>query len=96
MTARAPSPLLRRMTVCGAAVLPTLTVGVSRVGVSATAGAKATPLKDTSCWLPATLSASSVRIRLPLRTPVVAGAKVTRKVQLSPAKTTPGQLFVCR
>jgi hypothetical protein len=56
-----------------------------------TAGATPVPVRLTDCGLPLALS---VMVRVPLRTPVVVGVKVTLIVQLAPAPTLAPQVLV--
>jgi len=52
------------------------------------------PLRLTVCVLPAVLLLLSVTVSVPLRVPVVAGAKMTLMVQEPFALTLPPQVFV--
>jgi hypothetical protein len=56
-----------------------------------TAGATPVPVRLTVCGLPLALS---VMVRVPLRTPVAVGVKVTLIVQLAPAPTLAPQVLV--
>jgi len=90
-------PVPEFVTVSGweALVLPTTVDEKLRLdGTSVTAGAGATPTPESAaeCGLPAALSET---VRDAARTPATEGVKVTLNVQLAPAASAAGQLFVC-
>lgn len=86
-------PVLVRVTVCAALVVPTLTLlKVKLAGESWTAGAVVPmPVRLTVCGLPGALS---VMERVPLIVPDPEGVKVTEMVQFPPARTLDPQVFV--
>src|SRR2546428_801959 len=80
-------PLLVRVTVCPALVVPTRWLPSARhVAERVTAGAVPVPVSDTVCGLPA---ASSVMFTVAARAPGAAGVNVNVKVQLADAATDP-------
>ena len=95
---RSALPLLVRVTVCAALVVPTFWLPKLRLlGLRLTAGAGVTPvpLSVTDCGLSPALS---LMLTLALRAPVTLGVKVTLIVQLLPAGNVlglMGQVLVC-
>ena len=72
-----------------------LTIWLAKVSdVGERAAIALTPVPDSAalCGLP--FSASSLTVKVPVRTPVVVGVKETLTVQVPPTATTP-QLLVC-
>jgi hypothetical protein len=86
-------PLLMRVTVCGALVVPTLTLPKERLAGD-TEGPELeapVPVRLTVCGL---LLALSVTVTEAVLVPDAAGAKVTLIVQLAPADTLEPQVLV--
>jgi len=85
-------PVLVRVTVWGALLLPTRWLPKFKLGgARLTAGSIPVPESVTVCGLP---GASSVIVRTPLRAPVAVAVKVTLIVQLPPTVTLSPQLLV--
>src|SRR5580704_11027956 len=88
-------PVLLTVTVCGALVVPGACIAKTRPCEDRlTIGAGATPVPESGTVSGPPTGRVSVIVRLPTRTPGVAGVKVTLIEQLAPAGTLPGQLFV--
>ena len=77
-------PVFASVKVCGALVLPRVTGPKAQdVGVSDTPGCTPVPVSVTICGL---VMSESVIVSVPVRTPVVVGAKTTLMRQLRPAR----------
>jgi hypothetical protein len=87
-----PVPVFVSVTACGELLDPTNWFPNDReLADRLTAGATPVPVRLTVCGLPLALS---VMVRVPLRTPVAVGVKVTLIVQLAPAPTLAPQVLV--
>ena len=90
-----PDPVLLRVTVCAAEVLPEVAVNVRLDGLTAATGTPMPVPLSEALWVePATLPALSVTVKIPVRVPGALGVKVTEMVQLDPMATEPEQLLV--
>jgi hypothetical protein len=91
---RLAPPVLVKVMVWGALVVPTCVAGnVRLVGDSETAaGVMPVPLRVTECGLPLALS---VIVTAPFALPALCGVNVTLMVQLAPPESDAGQLLVC-
>src|SRR6266851_1832291 len=86
-------PVLDRLTICTALVLPTRwPPKLILAPPNTTIGATPVPVSETTCGLPAALS---VMVTAPLRVPLSVGVNVTLTVQLAPMPTVVPQLLVC-
>lgn len=84
-------PLLVRVTVCAALVLPTFCeVKVSVVGLGDTPGAKPVPLRAADC----TTTPLLTTVTSPVRAPLAVGVKLTLTVQVAPAAKVHPQVVV--
>ena len=88
-------PVLVRVTVCGALVVPTawevakVTLAGERLAMGAVTPV---PVSEIVCGL---LAALSVKVTEPTALPAVVGVKVTLMVQIPPAATGEPQVLVC-
>ena len=94
LTLKFAPPVLLRVTDRAALVVPTTWLAKVRLegDRDAAAGAIPVPLRITVCGLPL---ASSKIVTPPFAWLAVCGVNVTLKLQLAPAATDAGQLFVC-
>ncbi len=83
---RVSTPLLVKVTICAALVVPTTwALKLRLVAERLTPGPVLVPVKLTACGLSAALS---LRVSVPLRAPKAEGVKVTLIIQLPPAALT--------
>jgi hypothetical protein len=88
-------PVLFRVTVCAALVVPTFWLLKVRLeGVTPAKGALPVPERVTVCVVPATLLLLSVMVREAVRLPMAVAVNVTLRVQLPPAASEPPQVLV--
>jgi hypothetical protein len=84
---RTVAPVLRRVTLCGALVVPAACEPNLRLGAdSVIVGPTAVPVNETACGLP---DALSLRLRLAFLVPLDNGAKFMVTVQLASAARVP-------
>ena len=84
-----PVPVLVSTTLCGAEVVPTVTVPKARLApVGETVGPVPTPLNETTCGLPRALS---LKTRKAWRKPDPEGMKLTVTEQVCPGRIVPWQ-----